>query len=250
MAEEGFIRAFAQRFETIEELPDPLSKQAVLLRKARVKHVLTSAERSASDLPANLVSRFTLRSGGWGKPKSGLVLEAHFVSRPEMLTRNGYDTEPFGETELASLLRELRTRAKKEQCFHVALLGSPTGWDDAAQRIVTQPRSGRAFQDRLVGVALYDLHADDAHLCQDDKRMLEFWPLLAPGRFAGELTRCVDLVRELAGKLDGVALDYAAGSLGLPLGWVRAAFGVLKQTGRFVLSELPELGLVLSRRSG
>ena len=248
LSEEGFIRAFAQRLETVEELPDVLSRRVVRLREARVKHAMEAGGRGPADAPANTISRFTLRVGGWGKPKAGLVLEARFLSRLEALTSNGYDAEPLGEAELTPLLRDLRDRAEKDACFQVVLIASPTGWSDAAKTMITQRERGRAFHDRRAGVVLYDLQADMEHLDEKDERLWPFWPLLAPGRYAREVARCVETVRELARQMEGVSLDYAAKSCGGDVSWVRGAFGELKRTGQFKVDELPELGLVLSRR--
>jgi hypothetical protein len=243
------LRAFAQRFEAIDELPDLLSRRDIALRAARVKHILEPDEHKGDRSPISRVSRFVLRVGGWGHPKAGLVLEARFVVRDQKLAASGYDADPLGEAELAPLLRELRERARAEDVFHVALVGSATGWDNVAQAAITRPTGGRAFHDRRVAVALQDLQRDQTYLNTEDERLREFWPLLAPARFGEELARCVARIRELAAKLSGIAIDHAARTLGVPRGWVRAAFAELVKTGQYVTSELPELGLVLSRRS-
>lgn len=247
--EEGFVRAFAQRLEAIYDLPDPLGKGRIVLPKARVKHELKPTLAGAATGPGNVVSRFRLRCGGWGRPKAHLVLETRFVSRPDRLAAQGYDADPLGEAELVPLLTNLRDAARKDACYCAVLLGSPTGWDEAAVGLVTRPSGGRAFRDRRVGVALHDLHADVVHLDRSDERLREFWPLLAPALFAGELGRCVSAVAALLLKLDGVALDFAAKTLSLPLGWVRAAFERLRQAGEYALDELPELGPVLSKKA-
>jgi len=246
-AEEGFLRAFAQRMEAIYDLPDPLAKRRIVLPEARVKHELKRPASGVPDGPGNLISSFRLRSGGWGRPKAGLVLEARFVSRSERLAAAGYDADPLGEEELTPLLSSVRQEGQKDACYRVVLLGSPTGWDDTTVAIVTQPSGGRAFRDRRVGVALYDLHAEMAHLNRQDERLREFWPLLAPALFAAELPRCVAAVVGLLGGMEGVALEFAAKTLALPLGWIRAAFSQLHAADGYVLEELPELGLVLSR---
>ena len=113
---------------------------------------------------------------------------------------------------------------------------------------MTQADRGRAFRDRRVGVALYDLHGDRAHLDQDNQRLREFWPLLAPAQFAVELVRTAGAVAGLLTRMDGVALDFAARTLALPLGWVRAAFEHLQHSGKYAMDDLPKMGLVLMKR--
>lgn len=248
LAEEGFIRAFAQRLETVEELPDVLSRRPIRLRDARVKHAMEAGGRGPADAPANTISRFALRVGGWGKPKAGLVLEARFLSRLEALASSGYDAEPLGEAELTPLLKILRERSEKDPDFHVVLVASPTGWSDAAKAMITERQRGRAFHDRRAGVVLYDLHTDVEHLDDKDERLWPFWPLVAPSRYAREVARCVEKLHELARRMEGISLDYAAKACGGDVSWLRAAFEVLRQTGKFAVEELPGLGLALVRQ--
>jgi excisionase family DNA binding protein len=244
----GFLRAFAQRLETIDELPDPLTRRAILLEQARVKHVLEPAARRGPDLSGPWLSRFSLRSGGWGRPRAALVLEAHCLIRGARLTAPGYDADPLDEADLSPLLHELRERAKREACFHVALLGSPTGWCASAVALVTQAQGGRAFRDRRVGVALHDLHADAAYLDESDARLWGFWALLAPRRYADAVARCTVQVRELVARFQCVSLKTAVESCAVYTGWVRAAFDELATGAEFELTDLPKVGMALARR--
>ncbi len=247
LAEEAFVRAFAQRLEHVNELPDPLAGLAVPLRLARVKHVMEAGTRGAVHGPANTISRFTLRIGGWGKPKGGLVLEARFLARTDVLETQGYDGEPLGEVELNPVLDDLRKRAGKEDRFHVVSIGSPTGWSEPAVKIITQADHGSAFRDKRLGIGLWDLHADHVHLDENDDRLLAFWPLLAPARLARELTRIREQLTELVSRYDCVSLDYAAQECGGHVSWLRAAFDELHRTGQYDVRERAGKGLMLSR---
>jgi len=178
-AEEAFIRAFARRLELIDELPDPISGETLPLRSARVKHELESAESAVlPGLPANRVSRFILRSGGWGRPKACIALEARFVSRPSALAAQGYDAEPISESELAAALATVSANAAKTGCFHAVIVGSPTGFADAARAIIADPANPSFFRDRLAAIALADLHADEVTIDESDERFRPFWPLM------------------------------------------------------------------------
>lgn len=243
----NFLRAFGQRIETIEELPDPLNKRPLVMRQARVKHFVEPPARKGP--PAfTQASRFVMKSGGWGRPKAGLVLEARYLAHDRALAEQGYDAEPFGEPELTPILAGLRENAKQDDAFWVLLLGSPTGWSGDVVRLVTQRAHAKAFHDKHAAVALHDLARDEVQLDFDDERLKEFWPLLAPERYAEALQRTVDGVRELATRISAVAVDYAVKRLSVPPAWVRAAFTALVHTGTHVVSELPELGRVLSRK--
>ena len=247
LAEETFLRTFAQRFEQIDELPEPLSGATVRLREARVQHEVEATERPRDRLPRNAVSRFTLRAGGWGKPKSCLAVEGRFFSRPDAVARAGYDAEPVGQAELTALLNDLAERARRSNCFRVVLVGSPTGWTEAAADAVVGRGGGKGFHDRRVAVALCDLHSDRVFMDESDPRLRPYWPLLAPRRYEEEVARCMAGVREMLLEKDSLSLSDAARGLSADESWVRAAFAELKAAGEFRTDELPEIGWVISR---
>jgi len=246
LAEETFLRTFAQRLEHVDALPDPLSGLTIRLRDARVKHEIEPTQRAAKPLPRNRISRFTLRAGGWGKPKACLVVEGRFLARPDAIARAGYDDEAVGEAELTRLLNDLAEPAQRSECFRVVWVGSPTGWTEAAAALVTDRAGAKGFHDRRVAVALCDLHSDRVILDESDERLRPFWPLLAPRRFAEQVARCVAGVRDALVERDSLSLSDAARRLAADDSWVRAAFSELKATGEFVTEELPEIGLVIS----
>jgi len=181
-AEEWFIREFGQRVGLLDELCDPLSGETIVSRDARVRHQLEVSRQRGSDVPGNRVSNFAVRTGGWGKPKAGVVLEGRFFARPAVLKSRGYDAGPIDENELAGLLKILVNRAERSGCFNVVLAASPTGWSQAAGRMISQPGSPGAFADRNVCVVLWDLHEDKVFLNESDERLRSFRPLATPDR--------------------------------------------------------------------
>jgi excisionase family DNA binding protein len=247
--EENFLRSFGRRLEEVEELPDCLTGRAILLRSARVKHEIEVLSQGDSRLPGNRVSRFTLKTGGWGKPAAQLVLECRFLCRPETLAERGYDCEPILASELTAVLNGLSDRAAKAECFHVALLGSPTGWADLAVAAVAGGHGVGAFRDRRAAAALWDLHGDRVILDPADERLWAFWPLVAPAEFADKVIACAAAVRDILLRRNSLSLKDAARTCQADESWVRAAFDQLKRGGEFTTDQLPELGLVISRAS-
>jgi excisionase family DNA binding protein len=245
--EETFIRCFGQRIGRIDELPDPLSEETLNLQDARVQHELEPEPTEDDDLPRNVSSRFTLSVGGWGRRKAGLVLEARFYCRRDVLKTQGYDAEPVTGAECEEILNDLAHEWPDDQCFGVVLVGSPTGWSEEAIQLITDPTSGKAFRDRRIGVGLYDLHADAAHLDETDERLFAFWPLLAPARYETQIELFMEGVREALAGQDSLALGDAAGRCGVNVMWMAEAFERLAKSNEFVLDELPEMGVVLSR---
>ena len=249
LAEQAFLRAFAERLGDVEQLPDPISGREVLLRKARVKHDIEPTYKGGPNVPGNHISRFVLRAGGWGKPKTCIVLAGRFCSRAEVLTAQGYDAESLGAGELMALLNELGERRGQGECFEVVLLASPTGWTDEAAAMISDRHHGKAFRSRRMAVALCDLHAEEVRLDESDERLWAFWPILAPLRHAAEIARCVKELHDILLQKNSVSLVEAARTCKGDRSWVRSAFAELQGSESFTIDELPDVGLVISRPS-
>jgi len=243
---ESFLRAFGQRIGQTEELPDSLSGLVVRLRKARVKHTAEGLD-VAGVSGAN--SRFLLRVGGWGKPKGCLVLEARVIARDGRLNADGCDTEPIGKAELSGVLNRLASEAAKQQCFRVVQLGSLTGWADEAKDMLLRREGASFFRDRKVAVALCDLHAEETTIDETDERLWPFWPIVAPGRYAEALQACKTTVRDALAAQNSLSLAGAAKLAGADEYWVRDAFRQLSREEGYLTDEVPDVGLVISRKT-
>ena len=247
LAEETFLRSFAQRLEEIHELPEPLSDMTIRLSDARVKHRIESDYRGKNEVPSNRTSRFQLLAGGWGKPKACLILAARFLSRPDKLKSAGYDAEPVTDDELTALLNGLAREAERGDCFHVVLLGSPTGWSDTAAGLVTGKGTSRPFRDRRVAAALAHLHTDRTVLDEDDTRLWPFWELLAPQKYSTRVSDCgQNILQTLAGR-KSLTLAEARAACGGWEGWVDAAVEELKQSGGLLVQEHEDQGIVITK---
>ncbi len=247
LAENTFLRTFSQRIEHIEELPDPLTGRTISLRQARVRHEIHPKDGNSS-APDNAVSRMVLRAGGWGKPKTCLVLEAGFVTRLELLMQQGYDGAPIGEGELTPLLDDIADRARKKECFHVAVIASPTGWAPESVMRITDRNHSRAFHNKYAAVALIDLHKDFAHLDESDSRLFAFWPLMAPARYAEEVERCAAILSDMLLERNSIKLPDAVRACKSHKEFLLAAFKKLADEGDFAVDELDDIGTVISRR--
>jgi excisionase family DNA binding protein len=248
VAEDTFLRSFAQRLEQVERLPEPLSNLELVLRKARVKHEVEAASRAGGPLPCGAVSRFTLRAGGWGRPKACLVIEGRFVCRVDAIAAAGFDAEPVTECELLSLLNAMADEAKHANCFRVSLVGSPTGWTAGAGAVVADAACVRHFRDRRLAAALVDLHTGRSWRDESDERLAAFLPILDPAAFAEKVRQCISSVREELVSKDSISLAAAGRKAAAHEAWMRAAFGEMARTGEFIVDDLPEIGLVASKR--
>ena len=129
----------------------------------------------------------------------------------------------------------------------MVLLGSPTGWTAAACRIVTDANHLRGFSACNMAVVLWDLHSDEVFLDAGNEVLSSFWSVVAPARFADEVTRCVDSLHDILLHQDSMSLIDAVRACKGVEPCVREAFGRLEGDGRFKLDELKGIGLVLSR---
>lgn len=249
LAEDTFLRSFGQRLDGIEELADPLSGLAVPLREARVRHEVEAAEERSGDIPQNCTSRFVLRVGGWGKPKGCLILEARFFSRIHTFSRQEYDAAPISQSELLEFLNAFSEKAGRPECFRVLMLGSPTGWTEGAIRVVAEKGHGKAFKDKRMAVALYDLHADKAYIDEEDERLRPFWPLLTPARHGEVVEQCMERIQVVLEERESLPTAEAARMCDADPSWIREAFVRLERGGHYRIDELQDLGHVISHSS-
>lgn len=242
----ALIRRFGQRLETLDHLTHPLSGQDVAIDKARIKHTVEDYA-DATDAVGGPASRFLLKWGGWGKPKSVLALECRLLSRPGKLERDGYDHPPITVDEVRPLLEDLaRQAAKDEHLFHVLLLGSPTGFEEAVHALVTG-KAGEAFHDRHLAVVLHDTSGGGA-VVPDDERLADLMPLIDPDAYRARLDAACEPVAQQARDLGSIAL---ADAVDLLEGDAKLARDVMSKLGKatdLALDDLPGVGLVLSRR--
>jgi excisionase family DNA binding protein len=245
LMEEQFLRGFGQRLEQIEHLGDPLSGHPIMLREARVKHTL-DAGRSGE--LSTRISRFELRSGGWGRPKACLTLEAIFAWRADAAGLLGYDADAIDAPQLAAMLSEIAQRAKAAGCFHTVLIASPTGWTAAAVAVLTRPRGPLAFSDKRVAAALVDLDDGRVVLNDDDARLGTLLPLLDPDRAAEVAPRCRGRIAQAIAGRHTLSLAEAVKVCGEGVAWVRLAFEQLRDAGGYGLKDLKD-GPTLYRES-
>ena len=240
-----FLHAFGQRLERIDSLPDPLSGQVLELRRARVRHHIEQAGEG-DEVGCNQVSSFDLRTGGWGKPKAALVLEARTLCDAEALTMRGYADAAMGQGPLFDTLEAVAAAAAKRNCFLAVLIGSPTGFTDAAVQMVTG-KGEHPFSDRRVVVCIEDLLTGRTWLDERDERARPFWKLLAPQRYDNAVAESIQRVRELMGRRSSLSLPDAVQQFAADAEQMRDAFRLLAQEDGMRLDEIDGIGPVLSR---
>jgi excisionase family DNA binding protein len=248
LAEKRFLRMLAQRLELLEEIRDPISGQWIELRSARVKHEIQVTESGDTDRPGNRISRFLIRTGGWGKPRACVCVEGHFLSDIEAFSRAGYQEGMLEEDRLEKLLGELAKPLAKSKCFRLAVLASPTGWSDKAVATVTGGTS-HAFRSSQAATVLVDLRTNQMHFDESDDRLLSFLGVIAPDQWRERVSAAESEIRQRIQDGNSLSLRDAIEICDDDESSVRAAFRVLAADEALAVHDIPEIGRVVSKRT-
>jgi hypothetical protein len=250
--EANFIRAFNQRVEQIDLIADPVSSLKIHVPESRVRRA-ESAEAAASsdDEPQNRISRFLFRTGGWGKPKAAVIVEARSHCRIETLESQGYDDQPMSRAELSAILNKLAGDKKRRTfagAFRVVILGSATGFTADALALVDDPARSDRFHDKQIAIVLGDMHEGQAHYDQSDSRLDCFLPVIDPRRWETACGEIAEGIRAILDQQNSITVSQAAASLKVSETWVHSAFMQMGGEG-YKLDHLNDMGWVLSTHS-
>jgi hypothetical protein len=131
------------------------------------------------------------------------------------------------------------------------LLASITGWDASARQVVTgKPTTGMlgmALIQRLGLIYLFDLQNGDLIHNTLDERTRRYAELFSPTLASEEIAEVARAVEKELGAYDSLGLDLAGQILPFSAQRIRQAFDELASTGRYSLTEIPQVGLTLVR---
>lgn len=248
--EANFIRGFDQRVEQIDLVADPVSGRKIRISEARARHA-QDAEAASANEPQNRTSRFIFRTGGWGRPKAAVIVEAQSHCRLETLKFQGYDDQPMSRTELSAILNKLAGEKKRKPfagAFRVVILGSTTGFTADAMALVDDPARSDRFHDKQIAIVLGDMHEGQAYYDQSDSRLDCFLPVIDPHRWETACGEIAEGVRAILAQQNSITVSQAAASLKVSEAWILSAF--LQMGGKgYKLDYLNDMGWVLSTHS-
>jgi len=261
VAEESFLRLVENSLQSIREVTDPCRQVVIavkdwskIARATRRTMGLTQAasplkpvRQPAASCPLGAGLRYDLCSRGLAWRRGRVVIEADHLARVSRFAAERWDDQPVSRIELESLLNEIAREAAQEETWHLAILGSPTGWTVEARDFVSG-RGVRPFRDRLLSVVL--LLSDTAEFLygETDERLAPFREAFSSDVDAAILQAARDFLEDYFQLDDSLSLQTLVGELGISRRAAIQVFRLLAAEGQYVLDLLDDLGMVLSTK--
>jgi excisionase family DNA binding protein len=178
----------------------------------------------------------------------GLVIHVQVLSHlPEML-KDGYDTRPFSENELVDLLNHYSEKAEQERTVTLLVLAATTGWQSSAKRVIIGDEAGTAFVHRWLLVYLFDMESGQLVYNEDDERLRGYAEIFSPILHNEEVEEVIRAVEKELVVYESLTLEYATEVLSYPKESIHEAFKRMKQTGKYMLVDIPKTGLAIVRK--
>ena len=248
VAETNFVRSFIQKVEFLEMITDPLTGIDIHTPLSRIRYIELPKREESPTEPQNRISRFIFRTGGWGKPKAALMLEAQCFSRLSVLKTQGFDELPLCVEELSEFLERLAQEKKtKPFCslFRIVLLGSPTGFTNEAITLIDGSNKGNTFNDKHTAVVLWDIKNAKPYYCLQDHRLNCVLPVIDPERWQHRHDEILSGIKDMLSKQKSVTLAQASSHLGADSSEIYHVFIKMKKGG-YIMDCLDDMGWILS----
>jgi excisionase family DNA binding protein len=260
LREVNFVQRFQTRLSSIGTLRHPMTDEMLMVtdweacleegdERAELMRLMNKVVLEAewiSQVPLNAWARYRLPIAK--KQKGAPVgLLAHALSRsPEMLQK-GFDTHPLGAEDLTGRLLAIGREAQSSQTITLALLASTTGWDTSARELVQGEATGTAFAHRWLMVYLYDMESREMLYNRLDSRLRGFAEVFIPLLPAEEIEEIIRLIEREMGIYDSLTMQHASQAFPFSEKIILKAFEQLAVSGRYALTELPDLGPAIIR---
>jgi hypothetical protein len=163
------------------------------------------------------------------------------------MLQKGFDTHPLGAEDLTGRLLAIGREAQSSQTITLALLASTTGWDTSARELVQGEATGTAFAHRWLMVYLYDMESREMLYNRLDSRLRGFAEVFIPLLPAEEIEEIIRLIEREMGIYDSLTMQHASQAFPFSEKIILKAFEQLAVSGRYALTELPDLGPAIIR---
>lgn len=259
LRELNFLGRLQERLARFTSIAHPMSGETITLESwdaiqqqgdardevMRLQGRVVFEASAASQYPLNAWLFYALPQP---RSKKGLPLELSIrvLSRLPEMVRDGFDTRPLGMDELTEHVNRIAEQAVSAPCFRLVVLCAVTGWDADARQVIQGGRDG-GLVHRHALLYLYDAEKGELIYNNLDERARRYAELFVPQLASEELAEVARDVEKALGMFESLSLDYAVESLTYSPQRIRQAFDELVKTRRYVLAEVPGIGLTLVR---
>lgn len=260
LREVNFIQRFQTRLSSISTLRHPLTDEMLAVsdwealleggdEQAEVMRLMNKAVLEAewlAKVPLNVFARYRLPLIKKQRGAPVAVLACTFSSLAEMLQK-GFATRPLSADDLTSRLLRLGEEAQRAQTMTLALLAATTGWDASARDLVQGVGAGTAFAHRWMLIYLYDMETRQIIYNRQDSRLRGFAEIFTPLLPSEEVEEVIAAVEKEMGIYESLTMDHALRAFSYSQSVLKKAFEQMASSGRYALTEVPNLGMAIIR---
>ena len=260
LREVNFIQRFQTRLSSIGTLRHPLTDEMLSVsnwealleggdEQAEVMRLLNKAVLEAewlAKVPLNAFARYRLPPVKKQRGAPVTVLACTFSPLPEMLQK-GFATHSLSADDLTARLLRLGEEAQRAQTMTLALLAATTGWDVPARDLVQGSGAGTAFAHRWMLVYLYDMETRQIIYNRQDSRLRGFAEIFTPLLPSEEVEEVIAAVEKEMGIYESLTMEHALRAFSYSQSVLKKAFEQMASSGRYALTEVPNLGMAIVR---
>lgn len=213
----------------------------------RAKSNLDNTDRQ--NIPLNRRLKFLITEKKLFGKKDECLAFAAYLSRPEIFSQYGFDTQPLGLREVNAALDEMLHLSKQNGKKVILCLASPTGFDEACLSYIDSDTFCRNFSSHYLSVCFMDIEKNQAFFNRNDSLMAEFsslcnmeLPCEAVMRIKGEISSVISC---LMGKNSWAEFDAVISETNGDFEIVKNLFYEYAAENQLRIKYVPDVGLVM-----
>ena len=262
LLEVNYLNRLRSRMRRIESIAHPVSGsllsipdwEAILktgddrAEVLRLKGKVLLDSREASEQPLNAWLQYVYKPQA-NEQDSGLIIEIRVISRLDLMVGAGFDSWPLDEEDLEQSLIQISDAMPSDGSFKLHVLASPTGWTEAAKRIVTGSEDQQAFASEDFLAYLFDMQSNKLIYPLNELRSVQYAELFNPSLLSEEAQ---DAEIEIEGLMlskghSSLTLITAKNELPFSELVLMESFKRMANKGNYRLVELEDLGPAIQK---
>lgn len=262
LLEVNYLNRLRSRMRRIESITHPVSGSLLsipdweaLLKTGddraevlRLKGKVLLDSREASEQPLNAWLQYIYTPSD-NEQNSGLIIEIRVISRLDLMVDSGLDSWPLDEEDLEQSLIQISDAMLSEGSFKLLVLASPTGWTEAAKKIVTGFENQQAFANEDFLVYLFDMQSNNLIYPLNELRSVQYAELFNPSLLSEEAQDAEIEIESLMLSKGHSSLTLITAKNELPFSELvlLESFKRMANKGNYRLVELEDLGPAIQK---